>query len=137
MSRIPEPLEMSDAEADEVASTLREIKPEDIDSEWLDDMVHRLFRELKRQLEAVEESAVSKLMNEAPSRHANARTLDTLQRTLERISRMEAERTAKRVARSVKDAEEARASLQRKLDQFLARERALTISEGSEREGSP
>jgi len=50
MNRTPEPLVMSDAEAQDVAYTLCDIKPEAIDSDWIDNMVHRLFKELEKQL---------------------------------------------------------------------------------------
>jgi len=54
MTRTPHTLELSEAEAQDVAYTLRDIKPEDIDSQWIDEMVHRLFKQLERELKQVE-----------------------------------------------------------------------------------
>ena len=94
------------------------VRPDDIDSEWLDDMVKRLFKELNRQmcqLENIKEGTGS-----APDRAANARTLSSLERTLERLQRMEREREALREKKVAKKNDEARDALIRRLDQLLA-----------------
>jgi hypothetical protein len=94
------------------------VKPDDIDSEWLNDMVKRLFKELNRQmcqLEGLKEGSST-----APERAANARTLGSLERTLERLARMEREREALRQKKVAKKNDEAREALIRRLDQLLA-----------------
>ncbi len=119
MTRTPEPLTQSDAEADDVAHTLRDIKPEDIDSEWIDNMVRRLFKELERQLSHVEKFSTDDKASVRSGK--NARTLETLQRTMSQLTRMEAERIKYRRNHPKLTKEEALASMQRKLDQLLAR----------------
>jgi len=90
----------------------------DIDSQWLDDMVTRLLKELNRQmcqLENLKQGTAT-----GPERAANARTLDSLERTLERLARMEREREALRQKKVAKKNDEAREALIRRLDQLLA-----------------
>jgi len=94
------------------------VKPGDIDSEWLNDMVKRLFKELNRQmcqLEGLKEGSGT-----AADRAANARTLSSLERTLERLARMEREREALRQKKVARKNDEARDALIRRLDQLLA-----------------
>ena len=90
--------------------------PGDIDEEWLDQMVKKLFRELEKQLAAVAGSKPS----DASSRAADARTLSSLERTLERLSRLERERAAVRERKVVRHDDDARAALERRLDKLLA-----------------
>lgn len=86
------------------------------DAEWLDTMVGRLIAELERQLAAVEKS---KGKGTAQGRAADARTLSSLERTLERLSRLEMQRAAKE-KKIAKHDPDARAALERRLDQRLA-----------------
>ncbi len=95
------------------------VRPDDIDSEWLDDMVKRLFNELSRQMYQLEN--IKQGTGSAPDRAANARTLSSLERTLERLARMEREREAMREKKVAKKNDEARDALIRRLDQLLAR----------------
>jgi hypothetical protein len=125
MTRTPEPLELSEAEAIDVAYTLRDLKPEDIDSDWIDDMVHRLFRQLERQLEHIEKFSND---DKASARSTkNARTLETLQRTMSQLTRMEAERVKYRKNNPKMTKEEALASMQRKLDLLIERQGAIAV----------
>ena len=66
------------------------VKPRNIDTAWMDDMVDRLFVELKRELAQLENDKSS----DAKERAQNSRTLDSLQRTLERLNRMKVQRAA-------------------------------------------
>jgi hypothetical protein len=103
------------------------VTPEDINTEWLDDMVKRMFKELNRQicqLENLKEGAGT-----GSDRAANARTLGSLERTLERLARMEREREALREKKVAKKNDEARAALIRRLDQLLAAGSAPEIPE--------
>jgi hypothetical protein len=68
----------------------RGVTPHDIDTAWMDDMINRLFVELKRELAQVE----SARPGDATERAQNARTVDSLQRTLERLNRMKVQRAA-------------------------------------------
>lgn len=94
-----------------------ELTPEDVTPEWMDLMVKRLLRELDRQLHQIEKSGVTSDANE---RAANARTLASLERALERLTRLEAERAARRETKVARSDDEARAALERRLDQLLA-----------------
>ena len=67
------------------------VTPLNIDNQWMDDMVDRLFVELKRELSQLENA---KPTTDATERAQNARTLDSLQRTLERLNRMKVQRAA-------------------------------------------
>lgn len=88
------------------------------DADWLDTMVSRLIKELEEQLKAV--SSASKHASTPQSRAADARTLAALERTLERLSKLERERAAVRERKVAKHGAEARAALERRLDQRLA-----------------
>jgi hypothetical protein len=106
------------APADAARKQQDKLKHDDIDSEWLDAMVKRLFNELDRQMKQVEESRTGQ--TDATGRTANARTLASLQNTMEKLSRMEAERDARRKIKNVTKDADARKELERKLDRIAA-----------------
>ena len=82
--------------------------------QWLDEMVDRLKQELERQLNAMSGAAP-----QTPAeRAADARTLASLERTLEKLAKLEAGRTMAR-EKKVK-AGDVHAALERRLDQRLA-----------------
>ena len=93
------------------------LKPEDVDSDWLDDMVKRLFNELDRQMKQVEESRTGS--TDAQGRAANARTLASLERTLERLSRTERERMAQRTSKALTKDGNRRAEIERKIARII------------------
>ena len=119
MSRIPGPLQMSDAEADEVASTLREIKPEDIDSKWIDEMVHKLFRQLKTQLKAVETFAGTAKPAEIARFNKNAETLQKFQRTLKELIILEMQRDNARATKAARKPKDVREKLAQQLSEVV------------------
>ncbi len=89
------------------------------DSEWLDTMVKRLMAELEKQLSTVAGATADDSTPQA--RAADARTLSSLERTLERLSRLERERAMvkeKKIAKHAQDG--ARAALECRLDKRLA-----------------
>lgn len=86
-------------------------------TEWLDTMVKRLMTELEKQLNRVAEAQDA---GDARSRAADARTLSELERTLERLSRLERERAAVKERKVADHDGDARAALERRLDQRLA-----------------
>lgn len=88
------------------------------DSEWLDDMVNKLKAELEAQLDRV--SRGTRLKNDAAGLAADARTLATLERTLERLAKMEQARALVRETKVRKDDAGARDALERRLDQLAA-----------------
>lgn len=92
-------------------------KAAEIDSTWLDKMVKNLTRELERQLEAV---AKAKTKDDPAGRAADARTLSSLERTLERLAKLERERAGARERKVAAHEPEPRAALERRLDKRLA-----------------
>jgi hypothetical protein len=106
--------------ADALSEAIKDIGPDDIDSEWLDKMVKRLFKELQKQLARVEATKPDDNDTKTASvRTANVRTLDAIERTLERLTRMENERISRRQMKTVVRNDELRAQLQRKIDNLL------------------
>ena len=86
------------------------------DSEWLDDMVKKLQAELERQLARVRKPG--KQANDARTRASDAQTLAALERTLERLAKMEQARTLVRETKIHKP--NARDALERRLDKLAA-----------------
>lgn len=105
-----------------------DLMPEDIDEEWMDLMVKRLFRELDRQLNAIEKQDVS----DDPAKKAQvARTLASMERALGRLTRIEMERSARREQKVTGTNDDKRAILERRLDQLAGTERATGIPDES------
>jgi hypothetical protein len=106
------------------------IRPEDVDEQWMDEMVKRLFHELRRQLSQLETAkAIKDTPVEAGRRATNVRTLVSLERTLERLARLEQQRALARETKVAAGNDDAVAALERRLDQLLAADGAPPISE--------
>ncbi len=93
-----------------------ELTPDDITPEWMDLMTKRLLRELDRQLHRIEDN---KPPETAAERAADARTLASLERTLERLTRLETERASMRERKVAKSDDDARAELERRLGRLV------------------
>lgn len=107
-----------------------EIDPDDIDSEWLDRMVKRLFKELQKQLARIEATKPSDNdPKQASVRAANVRALSTIERTLERLMRAEQQRVAQRKVMTVMQHDQRRADLISRLDKLLEYRRAEELPE--------
>jgi hypothetical protein len=104
----------------------RGVTPHDIDTAWMDDMINRLFVELKRELAQLENAKPGN----ATERAQQSRTLDSLQRTLERLNRMKVQRAAHSDA-SGKPAE-ARAKLEPRILKIVARVAGKGDPEGTD-----
>ena len=113
---------MSDAEAEDVAATLREIKPEDIDSKWIDEMVHKLFRQLKKQLKAVETFAGAAKPAEIARFNKNAETLQKFQRTLKELIDLEMQRDNARATKAARKPKDVREKLAQQLSEVVGHE---------------
>jgi hypothetical protein len=111
---------------------LWDVTLEDLNSEGIDLMVKRLFAELNRQMCQVE-SKKDKDQTDPGSRLENARVLASLQQTLERLTRLEAQRDVYRKGRNVAKDADARKALERKLDQLAAAHAANDDSRKSQR----
>ena len=110
------PGKLTDAQVLQELDEMWVITPEDIKSGWMDVMVKRLFKELSRQLAMVESTKVDKETQQPspPDLALNAKSLASLQQTMERLARMEAQRDARKAARKVKSDAELRTALQRR-----------------------
>lgn len=106
-----------------------ELFPEDIDQQWMDLMVKRLFRELDRQLNQIEKSDPP---TEPAARAQNARALASMERTLGRMTRMEKERQAHRETKIAETADDKRAKLQRRLSRLSAPETMSGLPDDSD-----
>jgi len=71
------------------------LKPTDINPDDMDDVTMRIFTELKRQLELLENTEQRELKDPA-TREKHARILASLERTMERLAKVEAGRAAAR-----------------------------------------
>ncbi|HEX4294518.1 MAG TPA: hypothetical protein VHZ29_10310 [Rhizomicrobium sp.] len=110
------------------------VTPDDIDSKWMDDMVKRLFKELKRQLSQIESvKPDNDEVKHAAVRAANVRALGAIERTLERLARMEQQRVASRKVRTAVRNEEIRITLERRIDSLAACSSMQAVSEEPER----
>ncbi len=92
------------------------IGAEDIDSDWLDEMVKKLKAELEAQLARV--TSGTRMKSDAAALAADARTLATLERTLERLAKMEQARALVRETKIRKQGD--RDALERRLDKLAA-----------------
>jgi hypothetical protein len=109
------------------------IQPEDVDQKWMDEMVKRLFHEMKKQLSQLEAAkAASDTAEHAGRRGANARSLIALERTLERLVALEQRRVLNRDVKVAKSDDDIRAEIERKLDQCLAERQARGLPEKSD-----
>jgi len=106
-----------------------ELKPEDIDQNWMDLMVKRLFRELDRQLNQIEKGDTPK---DASARALNARALAAMERSLGRLTRIEKERVSMRDTKIATPKDDKRAQLERRLTQLAAATRANSLPEDAE-----
>jgi hypothetical protein len=108
------------------------VAPEDIDSDWMDEMVKRLFRELKRQLSQIEAAKPGGDRADAAKRAADIRALSGIERTLERLVRMEQQRALVRETKIAANNDERRAALIRRLDQLLPAGAAPRVPDGDQ-----
>lgn len=110
---------------------LDDLDPNDINPDWLDNMVKRLFTEVQRQLSQVE-SFKAETNTAVAEREKNARTLASLEQTLERLNRLDAERSAIRKSKGLKHDGNVRKSLEAKITRFLAVEFQTATPEKSD-----
>jgi hypothetical protein len=93
---------------------------EDVPPGWMDHMIRRLFDEWNREMIKLEDlKNGSNNSADAASRAHDARTLVQLERSLERLIKLESGRAAIRSTKVSKNNEGARAALVRDLDKLL------------------
>ena len=98
--------------------TVKGLTHEDINPDAMDNLVMRLFTELRRQLSQLEAIKEEKIAPE--DRGRNARILAELERTLERLTRLEAERAAARKSKALTQDGNARKALEDRIDCIIA-----------------
>lgn len=112
------------------------IHPEDIDANWMDEMIKRLFHEMRKQVSQLETAMVDSDTKEQAARRAtNARSLASLEKTLERLARLEEKRETTQEMKVINVCETARLEMERRLDQCLAARRSLLPAPGNDTGG--
>ena len=91
-----------------------------IDDQWKDEFVDSLLRELRRQLHQLQNSPPAPQAEDAGVRAANVQALARIERSLDRLLKMQESRQLKRDAKGVAADDDARDALQRKFDQAHA-----------------
>jgi hypothetical protein len=93
---------------------------EDVPSGWMDDMVRRMLEQVNRQLIKLEDLKNDEREDNDPkTREQNARTLDRLERMLDRLIRLETMRSLLRSTKVAADNDETRATFMRRMDKLL------------------
>jgi hypothetical protein len=115
------------------------VTAEDIPQGWMDDMVKRLFTVLNRQLIRIESAQLAESDHDGrpppldpQNSAAQARTLASMQRTLERLTTMETRRIRARETKVTASDDDAYEELERRFDQLAAAGRAPKVSSGSD-----
>ncbi|MBV9571454.1 MAG: hypothetical protein JO056_09465 [Alphaproteobacteria bacterium] len=107
------------------------LKPSDIDSDKMDELVMRIFNELTRQMNLLEHTG-KKNAEEAAVRERDARILASLERTMERLANVEAGRAAARKSQVSKNDGTALEALQREVTRIVTIERERRTLPGSD-----
>ena len=119
-----------------VEPTLNEMRvgaPEVIDEKWKDDIVRRLLLQLKRQLCQLENTKPTTEIDQANIRIVNVRSIASMERTLNRLIQQDEQRALKRETKVAAKNDDARAALERRLDQLLAAAGAPQVPEKTEK----
>jgi hypothetical protein len=95
---------------------------EEINPDAIDHTLMRMFRELVRNFSIEENMKDEELKHDDPKRERHARILANLERTLERIAHFESGRAAARKSRAAVTDEDARRSLEARIDSILIAE---------------
>jgi hypothetical protein len=112
--------------------TARGLKPTDINPDDMDDVIMRIFKELRKQLSIMETKTAADL--EPVDRERHARILASLERTMERLVKVEAGRAAARKSKvTANDGTGGRKALEARIDRILAIEFEKAATERAER----
>ena len=95
-----------------------------IDDTWKDEFVESLLRELRRQLQQLQNAAPTAEPDQAGIRAQNVATLARIERSLERLTKMQEAQILKRDITKAAQNDDARAALERRLDELLIAARA-------------
>jgi hypothetical protein len=110
----------------------RGLKPFDLNPDEMDDVTMRIFNELRKQLSMMETKKAEQL--DAQDRERHARILASLERTMERLAKVEAGRTAARKSKvTTNDGLSGRKALEARIDRIIAVEFERAAAERTER----
>jgi len=90
-----------------------------IDTKWKEEFVESLLRELRRQLQQLQNAAPTAEPDQAGIRAQNVATLARIERSLERLTKMQEAQILKRDISTAAQNDDARAALERRLDELL------------------
>lgn len=94
--------------------------PAPIDDKWKDEFVDSLLRELRRQLQQLQNSPPAPHADDAALRAANVQALARIERSLDRLLKMQEFRTLKSDMKGAASDDEVRAALERHIDSIVA-----------------
>jgi hypothetical protein len=103
-----------------------------IDNKWKEEFVESLLRELRRQLQQLQNAAPTAEPDQAGIRAQNVATLARIERSLDRLMKMQEAQTLKRDITTAASNDNARETLERRLDQLLIAARAQVPAEKSD-----
>lgn len=101
-----------------------------IDAKWKEEFVESLLRELRRQLQQLQNAAPTAEPDQAGIRAQNVATLARIERSLDRLMKMQEAQTLKRDITTAANNDNAKETLERRLDQLLEAGRARRSAEG-------
>ena len=105
-----------------------------IDDRWKEEFVESLLRELRRQLQQLQNAAPTAETDQAGIRAQNVATLARIERSLERLTKMQEAQILKRDISTAAKNDDAHAALERRLDELLNAARTK-IGSGGDDEG--
>jgi hypothetical protein len=100
-----------------------------LDDTWKDEFVDALLRELRRQLHQLQNAQPTPDADQAGIRAQNVQTLARIERSLDRLMKLQEQRVLKRDIKDAAAHVDSRAALERRLDQLLESARALAPAE--------
>ena len=103
-----------------------------IDTKWKEEFVESLLRELRRQLQQLQNAAPTAEPDQAGIRAQNVATLARIERSLDRLTKMHEAQTLKRDLTMAAKDDDAHAALERRLDELLVAARTKSGDGGDD-----
>jgi len=103
-----------------------------IDTKWKEEFVESLLRELRRQLQQLQNAAPTAEPDQAGIRAQNVATLARIERSLDRLTKMHEAQTLKRDLTMAAKDDDAHAALERRLDELLVAARTKSVAGGDD-----
>ena len=106
------------------------LRPTDINPDDMDEIIMRIFKELRKQFSQMESKKADELTT--PDRERHARILSNLERTMERLAQVEAGRAAQRQSAKEQDHDALFEQLHNRISRAVRREIQRTSSDRAE-----